>query len=318
MTADEEELSRAFYDAVQAATNNTARSLQASGHRIGVSDLGHCSEKVRRHLAGMTEEPVDKTAAFIGTALGDHIEAAVMAMYPNLIRQSEVTVSLVGDQGSYLLGGHPDLIDPDGTVIDVKTTRGLGRVARTGPSQQQQFQRHLYAKGAHTAGMFNPGVTLADVRVTNIWFDRAGDDKQPYVHTEPYDERIVEAATGWLDDLVYAYRVDEPARKEPPIQMCSVTCGFYADCRGGETSAQGLIEDPDLVAAVSMLTEAGELERRARRLKDEAKSALQGVEGSTGTYTVRWTKVSGGHVAYDRAPYEKLDVRPIRSPKGVH
>jgi hypothetical protein len=311
MSADEEMLADIFYTAVQDATNNTARSLQASGHRIGVSDLGHCSEKVRRHLAGMAEEPTDKTAAFIGTALGDHIEAALISAWPEYIRQASVEVTLVGDQGTYILGGHPDLIDSAGQVIDVKTTRGLGRVQRTGPSQQQQFQRHLYAKGAHAAGLFDPDVALTNVSVANIWFDRAGDDKKPYVHAEYYDERIVEAATMWLDDVVYAYKQGEPARKEPPIQMCAVACGYYLDCRAG-TGTQGLITDPDLVAAINMHAEALDLEKRARRLKDEAKAALSGVEGSTGVYTVKWTKVSGGHVEYDRSPYEKLDVRKLK------
>lgn len=312
MTTEEEAMSRHFYEAVQHATNYSARSIQASGHRVGVSDLGHCSERVRRSLNGEEEPLVDHTAAFIGTALGDHIEAAMMALYPNMIRQSEVSVTLYGDTGTYVLMGHPDLIEPSGKLIDVKTTRGLNRVRKTGPSQSQQFQRHLYAKASHLAGLFDDNVSLADVRVSNVWFDRAGDDREPYVHEEPYDERVVEAATAWLDDVVYAFQHGEEARKEPPIQMCEKACGFFLDCRAGRGGPQGLIEDPNLLAAVEMQREAMDLERRARRLKDEAKQALKGIEGSTGAYTVKWVKVSGGHVDYDRAPYEKLDVRPIR------
>jgi hypothetical protein len=312
MTADEEATSRAFYEAVQLATNQTARSIQASGHRVGVSDLGHCSERVRRHLLGQQEPETDKTAAFIGTALGDHIEGAYLDLFPNMIRQAEIAITLYGDTGTYVLTGHPDLIDPAGRLIDVKTTRGLGRVRKTGPSQQQQFQRHLYAKASHQAGLFDDDVALTDVLVSNVWFDRAGDDREPYVHQEPYDERVVEAATAWLDDVVYAYQHGEEARKEPPIQMCEKACGFFLDCRVGRGGPQGLIEDPDLLAAVEMQREAMELERRARRLKDEAKAALAGIEGSTGAYTVKWVKVTGAHVEYDRAPYQKLDIRPIR------
>ena len=223
-----------------------------------------------------------------------------------------MSVTLVGDQGTYMLSGHPDLIDPFGTLIDVKTVRGLGRVRRTGPSQQQQFQRHLYAKAAHAQGLFNDSVTLGQVRVANIWFDRTVDEKIPYVHSEPYDERVVEAATMWLDDVVYAYRHGEEARKEPPIAMCEKTCGFFLDCRAGRGLSGGLIEDPDLLAAVAMHREALELERQARRLKDEAKHALQGVEGSTGKYSIKWVKVAGSHVSYDRAPSERLYIAPIR------
>jgi hypothetical protein len=312
MTADELAMSEQFYEAVQTATNQTARSIQASGHRVGVSDLGHCSERVRRHLLGQQEPETDKTAAFIGTALGDHIEAAMMTMFPNMIRQSEVSITLYGDTGTYVLIGHPDLIEPTGRLIDVKTTRGLGRVRKTGPTQAQQFQRHLYAKASHQAGLFHDNVSLADVRVSNVWFDRAGDDREPYVHEERYDERVVEAATAWLDDVVYAFQHGEEARKEPPIQMCEKACGFFLDCRAGRGGPQGLIEDPDLLAAVEMQREAMDLERRARRLKDEAKAALKGIEGSTGAFTVKWVKVTGAHVEYDRAPYTKLDIRPIR------
>ena len=98
--------------------------------------------------------------------------------------------------------------------------------------------------------------------------------------------------------------------------MCAVACGYYLDCRAG-TGAQGLITDPDLVAAVNMHAEALNLERQARRLKDEAKAALTGVEGSTGNYTVKWTKVSGGHVEYERAGYEKLDSHPYPLTAGL-
>ena len=47
-------------------------------------------------------------------------------------------------------------------------------------------------------------------------------------------------------------------------------------------------------------------------MKDEAKAALKNVEGSTGEFSIRWVKVSGGYVAYERPPYERLDIRPLR------
>ena len=56
--------------------------------------------------------------------------------------------------------------------------------------------------------------------------------------------------------------------------MCEKACGFFLDCRAGRGGPQGLIADPDLLAAVEMQREAMDLERRARRLKDEAKAAL--------------------------------------------
>jgi hypothetical protein len=316
MTAAEDELARSFYAAVQHATNNTARSLQSAGHRIGVSDLGFCSERVRRHILGESEPDVDHLPAFIGTALGDHIEQAVSAMFPNVIRQAEVDIVLHGDTGTFVLTGHPDVIDPAGRLIDIKTCDGLGRVRRTGPSQQQQFQRHCYAKAAHQAGLFHPGVALTDVTVSDIWFDRSAREREAYVHTEPYDERVVEAATIWLDDVVYAFQHGDAARKEPPREMCYAACGFAPECRSGDTDVRGLITDAEQLAAVSMYREAVEMERDARKLKDEAKNALTGVIGSTGRFTIRWVKVGGSHVEFDRMPYERLDVRPLPAPKA--
>lgn len=311
MTAEEDQLAREFYAAVQRATNESARSVQASAHRIGVSDLGFCSERVRRHIDGQQVPDTDKLAAFIGTAMGDHVEAAVLASFPNMIRQAEVAITLVGDNGTYTLSGHPDLIDPAGRVIDVKTVDGLGRIRRTGPTQQQQFQRHCYAKAAHDAGLFHDDVALADVTVSDIWFDRSAREKEAYVHTDPYSQEVVDLAAVWLDDIVYAYAHGETARKEPPREMCFAACGFAPECRGGDTDARGLITDPEQLAAVEMMREAITLEKQARLLKDEAKAALKDVSGSTGRYTVRWIKVGGGYVAYERPPYERLDIRPV-------
>lgn len=312
MTPNEQDTAKQFYEAVQSMTMNTERSLQASARKIGVSELGFCSEKLRRILNGETAEQRDKTAAFIGTALGDHIEQAALAAFPWMIRQSEVTITMVGDQGTFAIGGHPDLIDPAGTLLDVKTVNGLRMVQRTGPSQQQQFQRHCYAKAAHAAGLFHDEVRLEDVMVGNVWFDRSAEEVEPYVQMEPYDERVVEAATQWLDDVVYAYRQGEEARKEPPIAMCAKTCGFYLDCRAGRGGPQGLLEDSETLVAVQMYQEALDLEREARKMKNQAKIALNGVEGSTGHFTVKWTKVNGGPVSYYREPYMKLDIRKVR------
>jgi hypothetical protein len=312
MTPDEQALASAFYTAINHASAASPRSLQAAGHRIGVSDTGYCSEKVRRHLLGLKEEPTDKLAAFIGTALGEHIEQAYIAMFPRWLAQSEVSVTLVGDLGTFVLDGHPDLIDPAGTVVDVKTTRSLALVRRTGPSQQQQFQRHLYALGAHRAGLFNPGVELRDVTVANVWIDRSADEHVAHVQAELFDQRVVEMATTWLDDVTYAYVHGEPARKEPARETCFAYCGFAADCRGGDISVQGLIDDPEQRSAVEMYREGIELEKQAKRLKDGAKAALTGVTGSTGHYTVKWVKVAGAHIEFDRAPSERLDIRPVR------
>lgn len=309
MSDEEYELAEQVYAAVQASSNYSERSQQSADFRIGISDLGFCSERVRRMLAGIPEPVTDKTAAFIGTALGDHIEQAYAAMFPEAIRQAEVRLTLHGDGGDYTLVGHPDIVLPDGVIIDVKTTRGLAIVKRNGPSLQQQFQRHCYALAAHP--LFYPDVDLADVKVANVWFDRAGDDTYPYVHMEHFDPGIVAQAGMFVDDLVYAYLHSEAARKEPPREMCAKVCGHFADCRALDTDVEGLLTSQEVLTAVDLYREGIALEKEGKRMKDQAKAALIDVSGSTGKFQIRWVHVNGSHVEFDRKPSDRLDVKPI-------
>lgn len=313
MTKAEEHLAQTVYQAVQWYSGHSERDQQSAEFRVGISDLGFCSEQTRRMLKQMQPEATDLLPAAIGTAFGGYVEEAVLAHgTANWIRQPTVTVALHGDGGTYHVTGHPDLVDPAGLVLDVKTSRGLSGPERTGPTQQQQFQRHLYAAAAHAGGLFD-GLPLEEVTVANCWFDRGGDDRYCYVHAEKFSHAVVEQATWWLDDVVYAFKHDLEARKEPPRQMCFKVCGFAKDCRGGDiVDEQGLITDPDLVAAAATYREGLDLEKEGRRLKDQSKSALDGVHGSTGQFAISWTKVAGAHIEFDRAPSERLNVRPIK------
>lgn len=310
MSREEQALADQVYDAIQNVSNFSERSQQSADFRIGISDLGFCSEKVRRMLAGIPEPVTDKTAAFIGTALGDHVEQACQTLWPQAIRQAEVTLDLSGDGGTYTLVGHPDLVLPEGLVIDIKTTRGLSIVRRNGPTQQQQFQRHCYALASFE--LFEPDVTLDEVQVANVWFDRAGDEVRPYVHMEFFNPQMVAEAAMFVDDLVYAYLHGEAARKEPPREVCAKVCGHFADCRALDTDVEGLLTAPEILTAVDLYREGLAMEKQARQMKDQAKAALVDVSGSTGKFTVRWVHVNGSHVEYDRQPSDRLDVKEMR------
>jgi hypothetical protein len=312
MNPDEQALAEAVYAAIQQSANYSERSQQSADFRMGISDLGWCSEKVRRMIAGIPEPVTDKLQAFIGTALGDHVEAACLAQWPDAIRQPEVSVLLHGDGGNYEVVGHPDLVLPDGRVIDVKTVRGLQSVKRTGPSRQQQFQRHCYALGAYQAHLFDPSITLADVQVANVWLDRAGDEREAFVQMEPFEQNIVYEAAMWLDDVVYAYLHESEAAKEPAREVCAKMCGHFATCRALDTDVEGLLTDNEVLVAVDMYRDGLALEKEAARLKDQAKAALTGVSGSTGKFTLRWVHVNPTEVSYTRAGYERLDVRPVK------
>jgi hypothetical protein len=310
---DEKRIAEAIYGAIQDTSRYSARSQQAAEFRVGVSDLGFCSERTRRMLDQQVPEDSDVLKAWIGTALGDHMEQAMLRVWPHGIRQSEVYVTLHGEEREYALTGHPDFIVPDeGIVLDAKSAYGLDVVERTGPSESQQYQRHCYAKAAWLAGMFPEGMALEDVRVGNVWIDRAGIDQRLHVQMEPYDESIVQAAGMWLDNVVYAYLQGEEAQKEPPREMCAKVCGFFSVCRAYDTDVEGLLTDPVALTAVDLYQQGSDLERQGKRLKDQAKQHLVGVQGSTGKFMVRWTHVNASEVNYTRGAYDKLEVRKVK------
>lgn len=308
MNDDEAALAASVYEAIQRASNYSDRSMQSRQFKVGISDLGFCSERVRRMLDNQVPGDKDMLPAWIGTALGDHAEQAVMAMWPHAHRQVEVTVRLIGERGTYNVTGHPDLIVDD-KLVDIKTGRGLGLPRRSGPSQQQQFQRHCYAVGAWNAGYFGD-LPLEEVKVANVWIDRAADERELYVQMEAFDPGVVEQAGWWLDDVIYAYIHQEEARKEPPREMCFKVCGFAPECRGADIrDEQGLITDDGILTAVDMYREGLDLVKEGEKLKDQAKAHLTEVNGSTGEYAVSWTHVNGGEVSYTRGAYERLNIR---------
>lgn len=312
MNEVEEALAEQIYNAIQMASGESERSRQSADFRIGPSDLGHCSEKVRRMLAGIPEvDPSDKLAAFIGTAIGDHVEQAVLKyLWPHAIIQSSVTATLQTDRGTFEIPGHPDVI-VGRDVIDVKTVNGLELVRRNGPKQQQQFQRHIYGLAAFQQGLIE-AERIEDIRVANVWIDRSAQEHGAHVDMQQFDPDVIRQIGWWLDEVVDAYLAGEEARKEPQFAFCEGWCGHFADCRAGETSVQGLIDDPELLTAVEILQEAKALESKAKKLKNQAQIALKGVEGSTGEFAIKWTHVNGGEVHYVREPYLRLDVRKVR------
>lgn len=310
MTVEEQELADAIYGAIQSASNYSERSQQSADFRIGVSDLGFCSERVRRMLAGIPEPITDKLPAFIGTALGDHVEKAIKEhLWPEATLQAEVTLDLVGDGGTYHVTGHPDVL-VDNLVIDVKSSRGLSIARRSGLDLQKQFQRHCYAKAAWQQGLLSG--PLEEVQVANVWVDRAADDRHLYVSMEPFSESIVQQAAMWLDDVIYAYLHQEPAKKEPPREMCAKACGHFADCRALDTDVEGLLTSDLVLSSIDMYKEGTALIREGERLKDQAKAHLVDVQGSTGEFTVRWVYVNPSEVSYVRAGYDRLDIRKIK------
>lgn len=314
MNSEELELSARLMDAITEFDQERPRSKQTSNFVVGLSELGFCSERTRRMLAGVVPEPTYHLSAFVGTAIGDYVEQAWCAKYPDAIRQAEVSTKLQGDGGrTYTLPGHPDLLVPsEGLVLDVKTTNGLEFPRRTGPSQQQQFQRHGYAYGAWQAGLF-PDHELDDLRVANCWLDRSASEREVHVQLEPFSMAVVEDAARWLDEVVYSYLNGGGAMKEPPRALCEAACGHFRTCRMLDTDVEGLIDDPEQLVAVDMYKEGTDLLKQGRQLQERAKSALRGVEGSTGEWIVRWVHINESLVPETRRRgYDKIQLSRLK------
>lgn len=318
MRPEEEALAEDLYGAVRVASTETERAQQAGNFIIGVSDIGTCPERTRRLLAKIPEEePSDKLSAFIGTAYGEFFERAVKAKHPEVMVQAEVRGTLTAGTTEFGLMGHPDILWPRedyGLVIDGKTVDGLETVKRTGPDDQQLFQRHLYALLAHQSGV--PGFEdLNRIKTANVWADRSGSTPEFYVHMDDYQQEIVDAAGVWLEDVFYALDHNIEAEKVPPRNWCAMACGHFRTCRQFDTDVQGLLTDPAILQAVAMHEEGKELAAAGDRLKKEAKKALAGVSGFTSDgFSIRWIHVnatSGGYVA-PRRPYERLEVMAVK------
>lgn len=303
------------YAAIQEMSRYSDRSQQSAEFRFGVSDLGWCAEKSRRMLDRQVPEEEELLTAWLGTAIGDAFETAVKRKDPSAIIQSEVTITLQGEERTYELTGHPDIILPgEGLLLDGKTKFGLSTIEKTGPSLNQQFQRHVYAKAAWEAGLFSGGYRLDDLKVGNVWIDRSGQEKRVHVQIEPYNEEYVRHAGEWLDSVVYAYLHGEEAEKQPPREMCAVTCGFFRVCRAYDTDVEGLLTDPEVLASVDLIDQARKLESTARKMKAEAQNNLKGITGSTGRFSVRWIHVNESEIKPGiRRAHDKLEVREIKA-----
>lgn len=310
MTEQEKLLGDQVYQAIQQASNGSERSQQQQDFNIGVSDVGVCPERVRRMLAGIPEPITDKLSAFVGTAVGDHVERAVAVAFPEALIQTVVSVALSGGRNDYLLTGHPDIVQPWG-VIDVKTVYGLEATRRTGPTFGQLFQRHAYTKGAHDAGLLS--VPLEEARTANIWIDRSGRTKEPFVHMDTYNSSILQDGAFWLDEVYYAYEHGVAAEKSPPREWCKVACGHFEDCRLYDSDVTGLLTDEKVLAAIEMHQEGKALKKEGERLQDEAKPILEGIEGYTNEFQLRWTHINEAPVpAYTRSGYSRLNITKRR------
>lgn len=323
------------YETIQYGASDTDRTRQSEAHRMGVSNLGHC----RQYAKLMTEETpfsdeVPKQAAFIGTVLGQAVEAELAKHHPDwefqgltVFRSKEVPgidghtdVVIPAEAGvteeEALATAHLPFMErlfPQG-VWDLKSKAELDTIRRYGQSQQQRYQLHAYAKAKIDDGTLDPD---QPIWLVDVYFDRSGRSTECFAIGMWYDPAVIDEIDDWVHDVKYAVINQEDASRDMPREFCWKYCEFATVCRGNDTDVEGLVDDPDFRAAVETYQDAADMEREGKRLKESVKIALDGRKGVTPDgWQVRQTWINPTRVeAFDKAGYWKTEVRPVPNAK---
>lgn len=301
-------------NALRSYMDGSARSVQASEGILGPSDIGFCRQKASLMTKGVpaTDAP-PKWAAAVGTAIHNYVEAAIKEAHPDWLVGSidGVRVTATLPSGAEI-SGHPDVVVPaSNAVLDIKTVDGFQWVKREGTSLQHKYQRHLYAMGLIQAGILDDSKTIL---VGNIYFDRSGKEAEPLVIVEEMDHTLTPEIDSWVQDVIYSVKNEEDASRDVAAAVCERICSHFTACRGQlETQDSEFIQDADLLSAVEMYVEGREMKKEAEAMQKAAQAILDGVNGSTGTYQVRWVDVQPTTVeSFEKAAYRRMDIRKVR------
>lgn len=298
--------------AIDESMSGSERSQWTEDHKIGVSDIGHCREYLRRLIQRepFSDEQDNYAAAFVGTAVGTLAEDAMKRSYPQYESQLSVTVKLRVGNYEISLPGHPDLVSPD-EVIDFKTVDGLSVIKRTGPSIKQWFQVTLYTKA-----LIDEGRLPEDAWMSLVFIDRSGREPDPQAFSRRFDPEVLREIEEWFADVVYAIENREEASKDMPRTWCWSACAYASACRGTDTDVEGILDDPDVIEAAIMYRQSLDAIKALEKDKKSAASVLDGHSGVVDIdgrkHTLRWISVGEVNVpASTRQAHKRLDLRPI-------
>lgn len=321
MTNHEQQIANEVTHLIQAAVDsgmeNDPRTQQSRAGKIGPSDIGFCRQKtVLTMRQVMPTDNTDMWAALVGTAvhirLADYLQAAYGDTW--IIEKAKVTAHLPHSNAD--ISGTADLVLPEyNLLLDVKTVDGLKTVQTYGPSQNHQYQRHLYALGAIDAGMLDGS---KQVYVGNVYIDisRTNNGEQGKVWTavEPMNDALTDEIDTWVEDVLYAVKYNEDASRDIAAPVCERICQFYTACRGAlPTSEYEPFTDPQITQAIDLYVRGREMERDGVQMKREGAQVLTGLNGSDGTWQVRTVNIAASEVpGFTRKASTRLDVRKMR------
>lgn len=319
---EDRSLDNLFLQVVAGWDNSRPRSLQTT---LGPSELGGCREYIRASVAGdpRTPETGFKSAAFMGTAVGDMIER-ILGLELDAILQTEITTNLprtgitvAGSADAIIPAGKHELL-PGGAVVDVKSKDGLAEIERYGVSMENLVQVSTYLVGAVQMGILG-----RDAVAVLLYVDRSGGTRRFRTSTVDYDAalRWVDLAEERLMDVQEVIDKGSPdedrwaIRDKQPSWCFGVECAYRFACwEGSDHLPTEQITDPDQLEAIRRYVDGRDMEKDAASIKAAANKemALLGVSGQTPDGTiVSWTRT--GRTDPDGEPIMRLDVRV---PKG--
>lgn len=306
---------------VQAIVNNSmtsARTAQSNDNKIGASELGMCRSYLQRMILQEEKREEERIpwAAFIGTALGDALEAALMKSNPDIVTQYETETLFPSGR---LVPGHIDAhlataMDEvgGGWVLDFKAKDGLVVSERGEPDRAHVYQIVSYYLALVQQGILDPATAKAFI----VYVDRSGRDSTPVVKEIHVTNHLINEIDEFVGDAVQAVLDGVEAPRDRPYEWCNIACPFFLNCRGSdELHAEGLITDPEVLTAAAAYQDGLNLEREGKRLKEGAKPYLEGRAGSTGTHVLSWTHVNASELAFTRPGYDRINFRKIPTPK---
>lgn len=194
------------------------RSIQVE---IGPSEVGNdCERRVALALLGSRRPNIsrDEWTATVGTACHTWVEKAFRWHNDQLLAAGKPPRWLVETEVTIRPGlfGHCDLYDMwTNTVIDHKFpgVTAIRKYKRQNyPSQQYEWQAHLYGKGWANAGLPVKNVAL-------VMYPRSGLLRDTWMWQVPYDEAIAEKALKRVDDLLVSMNIAESFDKLEELML---------------------------------------------------------------------------------------------------
>jgi hypothetical protein len=212
-------ITNALVEALIAQDDNRPRTQQKE---LGPSSLGFCRAKSVFQLLDYPEtNPTLRLPAIMGTAIHASVEEAMHTRFGD---EYMLEIEVPGIPG-FIAPGHIDCYHPASKhIYDWKTSSK--RNLRYFPKQSQRWQVQTYGYLARKAGYEVDWLTLVAI-------PRDGNETEIKIHTEAYDERIVEEAFAWQQSVIdYVNNGEIPAPEAHP-NVCRGYCPFYGElCQG--------------------------------------------------------------------------------------